>query len=192
LARAARALDPPGPGEQRVARAPRLRLRGRRPALRAGESRPGRHGVVKADAGAWPAAQALPVRARLPRLALGARALAGLGFALVSGLALLVVSPRFAIGRPSLVDDWWALSRSPHAFRSLVRFRLRPCRRRRSAPLPARLRRRLERARLAHARGACEPRRAERLERGPHPPLRRGRHGARARRSASSCRARRR
>jgi hypothetical protein len=81
---------------------------------------------VKADAGAWPAAQALPVRARLPRLALGAHGLDGLGFVLVSGLALLVVSPRFAIGRPSLVDDWWAFSRSPHAFGRLVHFAYDP------------------------------------------------------------------
>jgi hypothetical protein len=75
---------------------------------------------VKADAGAWPAARALPLDARLPRLQLGVRALAGLGFALVSGLALLVVSPRFAIGGPSLVDDWWAYSKSPHALGRLV------------------------------------------------------------------------
>ena len=42
-------------------------------------------------------------------------------FVAVSGLALLIVSPRFTIGGLSLVDDWSAYSKSPHALERLLR-----------------------------------------------------------------------
>ena len=42
-------------------------------------------------------------------------------FVAVSGLAMLIVSPRFTIGGLSLVDDWSAYSKSPHALERLLR-----------------------------------------------------------------------
>jgi hypothetical protein len=48
------------------------------------------------------------------------------GFVAVSGLALLIVSPRFTIGDLSLVDDWSAYSKSPHALERLLRLSYDP------------------------------------------------------------------
>jgi hypothetical protein len=48
------------------------------------------------------------------------------GFLAVSALALLIVSPRFTIGGLSLVDDWSAYARSPHALRELLRLSYDP------------------------------------------------------------------
>lgn len=41
---------------------------------------------------------------------------------LVSALAVWVISPRFAIDTPSLVDDWEAISRSPEQLPAIARF----------------------------------------------------------------------
>lgn len=54
------------------------------------------------------------------------QAITAAGFVAVSGLAMLIVSPRFTIGGLSLVDDWSGYERSPHALRELLRLSYDP------------------------------------------------------------------
>ena len=54
------------------------------------------------------------------------QAVVAAGFVAVSGLAMLIVSPRFAIGGLSLVDDWSGYQRSPEALRQLLRLSYDP------------------------------------------------------------------
>jgi hypothetical protein len=53
-------------------------------------------------------------------------AITAAGFVAVSGLAMLIVSPRFTIGGLSLVDDWSSYAKSPHALRQLLRLSYDP------------------------------------------------------------------
>jgi hypothetical protein len=53
-------------------------------------------------------------------------ALTAAAFVAVSGLALLIVSPRFTIGGLSLVDDWSSYAKSPPALRQLLRLSYDP------------------------------------------------------------------
>ena len=55
-----------------------------------------------------------------------AHATTAAAFVAVSGLAMLIVSPRFTIGDLSLVDDWSAYARSPRALGQLVRLSYDP------------------------------------------------------------------
>ena len=55
-----------------------------------------------------------------------AHAITAAGFVAVSGLALLIVSPRFTIGGLSLVDDWSGYAKSPHALGQLLRLSYDP------------------------------------------------------------------
>jgi hypothetical protein len=80
--------------------------------------------------GAWSPA---PARADRPSTWALARVLArrpaaavAASFTLVSGLAMLVVSPRFGLDHLSAVDDWAAYSRSPQALRELARLSYDP------------------------------------------------------------------
>jgi hypothetical protein len=70
---------------------------------------------VSVDASVWTARE-WSLRAALSR----AHAVTAAAFVAVSGLALLIVSPRFTIGGLSLVDDWSAYSKSPHALERLL------------------------------------------------------------------------
>jgi hypothetical protein len=70
---------------------------------------------VSVDAVRWTSRE-WSLRAVLSR----AHAVTAAGFVAVSGLAMLIVSPRFTIGDLSLVDDWSAYSKSPHALERLL------------------------------------------------------------------------
>ena len=54
------------------------------------------------------------------------QAVVAAGFVAVSGLAMLIVSPRFTIGGLSLVDDWSGYAKSPHALDRLLRLSYDP------------------------------------------------------------------
>lgn len=72
---------------------------------------------MSVDASVWTSrSREWPLRAALSH----GRALTAAGLVAVSSLAMLVVSPRFTIGGLSLVDDWSAYSKSPHALERLL------------------------------------------------------------------------
>lgn len=76
---------------------------------------------MSVDAARWTSRE-WSLRAVLSR----AHAVTAAGFVAVSGLAMLIVSPRFTIGDLSLVDDWSAYSKSPHALERLLRLSYDP------------------------------------------------------------------